>query len=321
MKAVQIASTSGPSAAQIVDRPLPEPVGDQLRIKVSAAGLNYADVAQSRGMYPGGPTAPYIAGLEVSGVVDKAGPECPIPVGTRVMGMGSGGFSEYVCWRTNQVFPTPDPWTDTQAAAFPVQWLTAHAVLRTVGRVESGDNVLIHAAAGGVGRAAVRLARHFGAFVIGTAGSDEKCETVRAAGAHAVNYQTGDFVAEAMRITEGDGIDLVLEMVGGDTFRKNLSVLRPYGRMVVFGAASNEAANIGNVQLIFKPVEILGYHLTVMMVKRPDLFAQQWTEVVSLIAQGVIEPEEPECVPLDAAAEAMARMEGRQTQGKLVLVP
>ncbi|TNE84272.1 MAG: NADPH:quinone oxidoreductase family protein [Deltaproteobacteria bacterium] len=322
MRAVQIPRTDGPSAAEIVDLPTPEPTGDQLLIKVAAAGLNYADVAQSQGMYPGGPKAPYIAGLEAAGTVVAAGPDSPVPVGTRVMGMGAGALSEYVCWRTNQVFPTPDPWTDTQAAAFPVQWLTAHACLRTVGRVESGDNVLIHAAAGGVGQAAVRLARHFGAFVIGTAGSPEKCERVLAAGAHAaIDYRAQDFVAETLRVTEGDGIDLLLEMVGGETFRKNLAVLRPFGRMVVYGAASNEQANIHNVQLIFKPVEIIGYHLTVMMVKRPDLFARQWTEVVSLIAQGVIVPEEPETLPLKQAATALQRMANRQTTGKVVLTP
>lgn len=322
MRAIQIDRTEGPAASRLIDTDVPEPVGDELLIKVAAAGLNYADLMQTQGLYPGGPSAPYIAGLEAAGTVVAAGPESPVPVGTRVMGMGSGAFAEYVCWRTNQVFPTPDPWTDTQAAAFPVQWLTAHACLRTVGRVEAGDNVLIHAAAGGVGQAAVRLARHYGAFVIGTAGSPEKCARVLEAGAHAaIDYTTQDFVAEALKVTEGDGIDLLLEMVGGDTFRRNLTVMRPFGRVVVYGAATAEGANIHNIHLIFRPVEIIGYHLTVMMRKRPDLFARQWTEVVSLIAQGVIHPAEPEIVRLDAAPEALARMARRDTVGKVVLVP
>jgi NADPH2:quinone reductase len=322
MRAIQIAATEGPAAAELIEVDVPEPTGDQLLIRVAAAGLNYADLMQTQGLYPGGPEAPYVAGLEAAGTVVAAGPDSPVPVGTRVMGMGSGAFAEYVCWRTNQVFPTPDPWTDTQAASFPVQWLTAHACLRTVGRVETGDNVLIHAAAGGVGQAAIRLARHFGAFVIGTAGSEEKCTRALAAGAHAaIDYQRQDFVAEAMRITEGDGIDLLLEMVGGDTFRRNLEVMRPFGRVVVYGSATGEGANIHNVHLIFRPLEILGYHLTVMMRKRPDLFARQWTEVVSLIAQGIIVPDEPETVPLTSAADALARMARRETVGKVVLTP
>lgn len=322
MRVLEVPALEGPAAAHITERDARTPVGDQLLIKVAAAGINYADVAQTRGMYPGGPKAPYVGGMEMAGTVVEAGPESPVPVGTRVMGMGTMAFAEYVCWPTNAIFPTPANWTDTQAAAFPVQWLTAHACLRTVGRIQAGDNVLIHAAAGGVGTAAIKLAKHFGAYVIGTAGSAEKCARVLENGANAaINYREQDFVEEVNTITHGDGIDLALEMIGGDTFRKNLATLRPYGRMVVYGAATNEQANIGNVQIIFKPVEIIGYHLMVMMQKRPDLFAQQWTEMVSLIAQGVVLPDEPTVVPLAEGAAALARMEARETTGKVVLTP
>ncbi|MCO4746164.1 MAG: NADPH:quinone oxidoreductase family protein [Proteobacteria bacterium] len=322
MRVLEVPTLEGPGVARIAERDMPTPTGDQVVVKVGAAGINYADVAQTHGLYPGGPEGPYVGGLEMAGTVTAAGPDSPIPVGTRVMGMGPAAFSEYVCWRTNSVFPTPDPWTDAQAAAFPVQWLTAHACLRTVGRVEAGDNVLIHAAAGGVGSAAVRLAKHFGAFVIGTAGSEAKCERVRALGAdHAINYQTENFAERCREITQGDRMDLILEMVGGETFRENLRALRPYGRMVVYGAATHEQANIGNVQIIFRPVEIIGYHLTVMMQKRPDLFARQWTEMVSLIAQGVVLPEAPTEVALADGAQALADMEARKTVGKVVLIP
>ena len=322
MKALEVCEHSGPSSVNLVERDMPEVKGDRVLIRVTAAGVNFADVAQSRGLYPGGPQAPYLGGLEAAGVVERAGPDSPIPVGTRVMGLGSRAFAEYVCWPAGLCFPTPDHWTDTQAAAFPVQWLTAHACLRTVGRLEAGDNVLIHAAAGGVGQAAVHLARHFGAWVIGTAGSASKCEQVLARGAHAaINYRDEDFVSRVREITEGDGIDLCLEMVGGDTFRKNLRVLRPFGRMVVYGAASNEPASVANVPLIFNPVEVLGYHLMRMMSDRPDLFGRQWTEMVSLIAQGVVQPEEPSVAPLEEGAEVLGRLERRETTGKWVLTP
>ena len=322
MRQLEVTAYEGPSALRFVERELPTPRPGQLLIKVHAAGINWADLAQTQGMYPGGPKPPYIAGMEAAGEVVAVGPDSPIPVGAKVMGMGPRAFADHVIWPVQSVFPKPDAWSWTQAAAFPVQWLTAHGCLRVVGRLVEGENVLIHAAAGGVGVAAVRLAKHFGATVIGTAGSDEKCAAVLENGADlAINYRTTDFAEAVMDWTQGDGIDLCLEMVGGETFKKNLGVIRPYGRMVVFGAASNEPARIHNVRLIFSPIEVSGYHLTVMMDKRPDLFGMQWSEMVRLIAEGVVVPDEPTVYALDDAAKALTDLAERKTRGKLVLVP
>jgi NADPH2:quinone reductase len=178
-----------------------------------------------------------------------------------------------------------------------VQWLTAHGCLRTIGQLKEGETVLVHAAAGGVGQAAVRIAKHFGAKVIATASTAEKLAIAEKLGADVcVNYTSEDFVKACRDATGGQGVDLILEMVGGETFEKNLS-------------------------LIFKPVVLAGYHLSILAAKRPDLFMAELAEVQELIAKGVIAPEEPTSRPLNELAAAMIDLQARKTTGKVVLIP
>jgi NADPH2:quinone reductase len=322
MRAVVVRDLKGPEAAHVESRPVPHPVAGEVLIAVRAAGVNYADVMQTRGLYVGGPEAPYVPGLEAAGEVVAAGEGAQIPVGARVLGGGAGAFAEYVAWPASGLTQLPDSWSYGQGAAFFVQWFTAHGCLRTIGRLKRGEHVLVHAAAGGVGTAAVRLAKHFGARVIATASTQAKLERAARFGADVlVNYTEEDFVDAVKDATDGRGADLVLEMVGGETFEKNFEAVRPYGRVVVYGSASAQKASIDNVTLIFRPVEVLGYHLNVLSRKRPDLFAAEVREVQALIQAGVIQPEEPTLYPFAQAAEALAALEARQTTGKLALVP
>src|SRR5690606_16606171 len=166
----------------------------QVLVKVAAAGINYADVMQARGLYAGGPKPPYIAGVEAAGVVVSAPEDSGLKPGDQVMGYGANAFAEYIAWPAGNLLPLPDGWTLEQGAAFPVQWLTAYSCLRTVGRLVEGESVLIHAAAGGVGVAATRLAKHLGARVFATASTAEKLEIAKANGAdELINYADQDF--------------------------------------------------------------------------------------------------------------------------------
>ena len=322
MRAFEIAETNGPSAARVVAAEVPAPAKHQALVKVGAAGVNFADVMQSRGLYQGGPEAPYVGGIEAAGEVVSVGEGTSIAVGSRVMGFGPRAFAEYVCWNEAGLLPLPEGWSFAQGAAFPVQWLTAHGCLKVCGRLQPGESVLIHAAAGGVGQAAVRLAKHYGARVFATASSSEKLEVARKLGAdELIDYQSEDFVEIVRERTGGRGVDLVLEMVGGDTFRKNLHATVPFGRIVVFGSASAELAKVENRELIFRPVELIGYHLGVMQQRRPDLLMRQLAEVRELIESGVVKPDAPTEYALSDGARALADLDSRRTTGKLVLVP
>ncbi len=322
MKALQVTAFDGPSAAHLADVPVPERPARCALVRVRAAGINYADVAQSRGLYLGGPEPPYIAGMEAAGEVLESEPGSGFAPGARVMAMGRGAFAETMVAPVKALLPLPDAWSFEQGAAFPVQWLTAHGCLRTCGRLVKGESVLVHAAAGGVGIAAVRLAKHFGARVFATASSPEKLEVARANGAdELIDYSQEDFAEEVHRRTDGRGVDLILEMVGGETFEKNLRAIVPFGRIVVFGSASSQAASIDNVRLIFRPVEVIGYHLAVMSEKRPDLLMAQMAEVIPLVQSGVITPDRPTVYPLAQGAHALTELQSRRTTGKLVLVP
>ncbi len=325
MRVLEVSALDGPAAVRVAERPVPVPQPGHALVRVRAAGLNFADTMMTRGLYVGGPKPPFVAGLEACGEVvalGDGGGSPPFPIGSRVMGYGAGAFAEYVSLPVQALMPLPAGWTDAQGAAFPIQWLTAHGCLRICGRLKAGETVLVHAAAGGVGTAAIRLAKHFGARVVATASTAEKLEIARRHGAdELINYQNEDFAVAAKRLTGGRGVDLILEMVGGETFAKNLQAVVPYGRIVVFGAASAQPASVNNVQLVFNPVEVIGYHLLVMAFKRPDLFAQQMAEITDLLARGVATPEEPRTYPLADGARAFADLESRRSTGKLLLVP
>lgn len=326
MRVALVQALGGPGALTIATAPTPQPGPGQVLVRVGAAGVNFADVMMTRGTYVGGPKPPFTPGLEIAGTIVALGEGAEgagRSIGERVMATCGAGFAEYALVTAAAAMPVPEGWSDGQAAAFIVQWYTAHGCLRTVGHLRAGETVLVHAAAGGVGQAAIRIAKHFGATVIGTVGSPEKAALVRELGAdHAIDYVHEDFVAEVLRITGGRGADLVLEMVGGETYGRNLDATRKYGRIVVFGAATAQVASVSNVELIFRrPVAMIGYHITQLIADRPDLFAAELVEIAELMAAGVMVPIEPAAWPLDRAAEALAELEARKTTGKLVIVP
>ncbi|MEV6268935.1 NADPH:quinone oxidoreductase family protein [Kribbella sp. NPDC051936] len=322
MRALEQPSLDGPGAMRVVDVPVPVVGPDEVLVKVGAAGVNFADVMQTRGTYDGGPKPPYVAGFEAAGTVVALGEDVTrVTVGDHVIGTGGGAFAEYMVMAADGVVPVPAGWSDEEALGLVLNWATALVSLR-LGQLRAGDFVLIHAAAGGVGQAAVRIAKYYGATVIATA-SAAKHDVVRRLGAdHLIDYRNADLVAEVRRLTDGRGADIVLESVGGDTFRQSVEVARRVtGKVVVIGAAAGEAS-ISNWELNFRhPVQVIGQHLTTTIRHAPELFAKVLAELDELIAAGVYPPGRPTVYDLADGPKALNELEARATVGKLALKP
>src|SRR5690349_19416765 len=242
MRALQQTSLNGPRDLRLItDAPAPRPGPGEVLIRVTAAGLNFVDISQSRGTFAGGPQPPYLAGIEGAGVVTAVGEGVTRPApGDHVAGaaIGGGAFAEYMVLPAVATVPVPAGWADEQALGLVVNWPTALAALRPLGGLSAGQTVLIHAAAGGTGQAAVTMAKHYGATVIAAA-SPGKHEVVRALGAdHVIDADRADLADEVHRLTGGAGADLVLESVGGRTLEASLAAAkRVTGRVVVYGLA------------------------------------------------------------------------------------
>ncbi|WP_437107869.1 zinc-binding dehydrogenase [Streptomyces sp. enrichment culture] len=316
-------SRRGPEdLALMTDRRRPAPGPGEYLVRVGAAGVNFADVMQTRGTYGGGPRAPYVAGFEAAGEIVGAGSgiESPLPLGTHVVGTGPGAFAQYMTMPAAGALPVPSGWSDAEALGLVLNWATALAALKPLGGVEAGDAVLVHAAAGGVGQAAVRLARHYGARVIATA-SPAKHDTVRALGADGVlDSARPDLAEEIIRLT--GGVDLVLESVGRVTFGASLRVAKPFtGRVVVFGAASGDA-RLSTRDLVFThQVQVKGLHIGALATAAPSVHRSLLVELEALIAQGVYPPGTPRVHPLAEGPAVLRQLEAGRTRGKHALDP
>ncbi|ASF06302.1 putative oxidoreductase [Nocardia brasiliensis NBRC 14402] len=324
MRALRQPSLTGPQDMRLItDAPVPMPGPGEVLLRVTAAGVNFADVMQTHGTYHGGPQAPYLAGFEAAGEVVALGPGVTEPaLGAHVIGTGYGAFAEYMVQDAAAVAPIPPGWSDEQALGLILNWATALAALKPLGRIAPGETVLIHAAAGAVGQAAVRLAKHYGASVIATA-SPDKHDTVRAAGAdHVIDYRTADVAAEVLRLTDGRGADIVLESVGGENFRAGLAAAkRVTGRVIVYGVAAGESA-VTNRELNFQhPVHVIGLHLGILIQSAPALFTELMTELATLIESGVYPPGTPTIYDLADGSKALMALESRSTTGKLAIRP
>ncbi|MEU8470546.1 zinc-binding dehydrogenase [Streptomyces sp. NPDC029006] len=301
-------------------RPTPGP-GEYL-IRVGAAGVNFADVMQTHGTYGGGPQAPYVAGFEAAGEIVGVGPDVdsPLQLGTHVVGTGPGAFAQYMTMPAAGVLPVPSGWSDAESLGLVLNWATALAALKTLGEIKAGEVALVQAAAGGVGQAAVRLARHYGARVIATA-SPAKHDTVKALGADEVlDSRRPDLAQAIIRLT--GGVDLVLESVGRATFRTSLSVTKPFtGRIVVFGAASGDATLTTRDLVFAHQVQVKGLHIGALAVAAPSLYQVLLVELEALIAHGVYPPGTPQVHPLAEGAKVLEQLATGQTRGKLVLDP
>jgi NADPH:quinone reductase len=326
MRALQQTTLHGPQDLRLVtDAPVPTPGPGEVLVRVSAAGLNFLDVSQSRGATAVGPRPPYVAGIEAAGVVVALGEGVSgVEPGAHVIGACTtgGAFAEYVVLPAPAAVPVPAGWADEQALGLAVSWPAALAALRPLGQVEAGQTVLIHAAAGGTGQAAVTMAKHYGATVIAAA-APEKHEVVRALGAdHLVDSRHGDIATEVSRLTDGAGVDLVLESVGGATLEASLAAARRVtGRVVVSGLPAGEAT-LSNWDLVYRhQVHVIGLNLGALIQFAPQLFGEVMTELFGLLTAGVLGPAEPTLHALVDGPKALAELEARASVGKVALVP
>lgn len=322
MKAIRVHKLGGPEVLQLEEIETPTPKDGEVLIKVAAAGINYADLSQRQGTYLSRTRTPLTLGSEVAGTIAALGPGVTAPaVGTRVAAFGNGGYAEYTTTAANMVIPIPETISFAEAAAFPVQGITAYQLLRESAHLGSGESVLVHAAAGGVGTLVVQLAKLMGAgTVLGTASNPTKLELVRSLGADvAINYTEPTWVEQVKSATGGKGADIILEMVGGDIAEQSLQCLAPFGRMVVFGAASGNITQFTGIQLMYKNQAIIGYWLTAWL-QRPDRIAVAVTELMQYLAQGKVKIIVGKSFPLADAAEAHRTIASRQTTGKVVLL-
>lgn len=324
MRALQQTSLKGTQDMRVItDAPVPRAGHGEILIRVAAAGVNFADISRAYGTFLGGPQPPYLAGFEAAGevVAVGAGVTGPGP-GTRVVGVGDGAFAEYMVLPAAGALPLPAGWSAEQALGLVVNWPTALAALKPLGNVSAGETVVIPAAAGATGQAAVRLAKHYGATVIAAA-SPAKHETVWALGAdHVLDSLDGDLAADVMRLTDGAGADVVLESAGGATFTASLAAARPVtGRVVVYGLAGGEAA-ITNWDLVYKnQVHVVGLNIGALIRAAPQVFGDVMGELSALITAGVLAPANPSAHDLADGPKVFAELESRTTIGKLALLP
>ena len=331
MRQVFIMRRGGPEVLQVREAPDPKPAPGQVRIRVRAAGVNFAEVMARVGMYPDAPPLPGVLGYEVSGEIDL-----PIDrAGEKVIALTRfGGQSEMVCVPAAAAIPMPSGLSFAEAASIPVVWLTAWHMLVELGNLRRGHVVLIHAAAGGVGTAAVQICRKFGATSIGTASSG-KHERLRELGlSHAIDYRKLDFEPEVKRITGGRGVDIALDAVG--TFRKSFRCLAPVGRLMMYGASAtvsgerrNLFAALGTVLKMrwFHPLQLLTDNKGIFGVNmgqlwgETELLAREMREVLKGFSAGEFKAIVDQEVPFAEARRAHERLQSRKNFGKVVLVP
>ncbi|PSQ26407.1 NADPH:quinone reductase [Halobacteriales archaeon QS_9_68_17] len=323
MKAIEVRAFGTSDELEVVERETPEPGEDQVRIEVEAAGINFADIMQRRGHYEGGPEPTYVPGMEAAGTIDAVGEGVDLDEGDRVIAMTDGGaYTEYAIADPQSLFPIPDGMSFEEAAGFPVQFLTAHGCLFEWGGLEEDERVLIHAAAGGVGTAAVQLASRAGAEVFGTASTEEKLDLAERLGCdHPIQYTEEDFVDRVEETTDDEGVDLVLDGVGGETFSDSLDAVPQFGRVVAYGAASGRPGEVDTATLLFGNKSVIGYHLGRAMVEDPNRVLKAVPDLQEGLQAGELGVVVGEEFALADAAEAHQFIEDRGSTGKVVLKP
>ncbi|GGN95082.1 MULTISPECIES: NADPH:quinone oxidoreductase family protein [Haloarcula] len=324
MRTIQAQAHGAPEVLELVERETPTPDRGQVCIDVAAAGLNFADVEKRRGRYPDGPQPPYTPGIEVSGRVVATGPETSVETGDTVAAfVDGGGYAERVLAHEETVFEVPDAVSTPAAAGMPVQFLTAHNALVEWGGLEAGENVLVNAAAGGVGTAAVQIASaRSDVTVIGTASTAEKRDLAASLGADdTIDYTEASVADRLAELTDGDGIDLVLDGVGGEAFYEALDALASCGRIVSYGMASGTVPSVSLPRLLFENQSVLGYHLGHALETQPERVKEAVPKLHSLFESGDAAVHVGDRYPLSEAGTAHSALQNRESTGKLLLIP
>lgn len=321
MKAVRINEFGGVDVLRWEEAADPKPRPHQVLIKVDSAGVNYADIMRRSGNYPG-PDLPSSMGLEAAGTVAEVGADVTgLSVGQRVMAMGPGGQAEYVAVNANFVFPYPETVDPVQAGGMPIVFLTSYHLLKTRGHLEPGHTVLVQAGASGVGTVAIQLAKAWGARVIATASTQEKLDLCRSLGADVtINYTEQDFEEAVGRESGGQGVELVLECVGGPVLEKSVRCIASYGRLISYGNASGTPANLPAADIFSANRTVIGFSIGRSPQGTLDHQAAM-AEIFPMLADGKARLVVDQVLPMSEVASAHQHLANRGTRGKVILTP
>lgn len=317
MRALQVDEYG--AAPRIADVPVPEPQRGELRVRIAACGLNFADLLMMKGEYQERPSLPLTPGMELSGTVEAAGSDTGgPPPGTRVaVFAGHGGLAEQGCFPAQRCVPIPDSMSFRDAAAFLVAYGTSHVALTHKAGLQAGETLLVLGAAGGVGLTAVEIGKRMGARVIASARGADKLEVARRAGADVlIDSATADLRGEVKAL---GGADVVYDPVGGAQFEAALRCVRPEGRVLVIGFASGEVPQIPANLLLVKNISVIGHYWGGYLGFRPEVITQSLSELMQWYARGDLSPHVSHVLPLARAGEALELLRARRSTGKVVV--
>jgi len=338
MRAIWITKYGGPEVLEVREAPDPIPKPGEVRIGVRACGLNFAELMAREGLYPDAPKPPCVVGYEVAGIVDAVGEGVALAAGARVIALTRfGGHAEAVCVPAKQVHPMPDAMSFEEGAALPVVYVTAYHVLFRVAHLARGSRVLIHMAAGGVGLAALQLCRTVPEVVVFGTASAAKHDFLRERGCdHCIDYRTSDYATEIGRITNGGGVDLVLDPLGGQDWKKGYELLRPTGMLVAYGFANMSGGETRNLFRVaynfltvpkFSPMSLMDQNRAVAGVnvghlwREVDMLTGEMSALLELYRAGKVKPTVDSVFKFADVSAAHRRMHERKNVGKIVLVP
>jgi len=324
MRAVVVNRWMEPSEMGVSEAPQPEILPGTLGVEVRAAGVNFFDILMVKGQYQVKPPFPFVPGAEISGVVREVGEGVEdFSVGDRVFASsGLGGFAEYAVVGARGAYRLPENMSFEEGAAFPIIYPTSYAGLVFRAELQPGDDLLVHAAAGGVGLAAVQIGKALGARVIATAGGAEKLDVARQQGAdEAIDYREEDFVARVMELTGGKGADVIYDSVGGDIFDRSLKCIAWNGRLLVIGFAGGRIPEVKANRILLKNIAVTGLHWGAHASKDPDKIPLTFDGLFELHEKGKIRPVIFQTYALEQVPEALEALASRKTYGKLIVTP
>jgi NADPH2:quinone reductase len=319
MRSLQVIRLDGPDRVEVIDAPEPAAAAGEVLVDVHALGISWPDLLLSRGEYQLKPELPFQLGVDFAGVVRDAPDGAPVHEGDRVACcLPYGGGADVVAVSPDAVFAVPDSVSFEKAAALPMNYLTAQFALGTRASLRPGETVLVHGASGGVGTATLQVAKGYGARTIAVVSTEAKAEFVRGLGADDVVLVDG-FLASAKEITEGRGVDVVVDVVGGDLMTDSLRALAPEGRLLVVGFTAGSIPEVRVNRLLLNNIDVRGVGWGAYAMTRPGYMRSQWEQLLPMLESGVVDPPVASTYPLEEAGRALSEMGARRVLGKTVL--